>query len=66
WLDHLTKYVRTVGRRGAKLRGMRGAVADAQFDLRDAWRRYAKLAQAAQQAPRPVAAVDALRWGIEE
>ncbi|MFO0447836.1 MAG: ATP-dependent RNA helicase HrpA [Pseudomonadota bacterium] len=66
WLDHLTKYVRTVGRRGAKLRGMRGAVADAQFDLRDAWRRYAKLAQAAQQAPRPVAAVDALRWWIEE
>jgi ATP-dependent helicase HrpA len=67
WLDHLARFARAVGRRAGKIRGMRGAVADAQWDLRDAWRRYEAVARAAAGAGRGTPpAVEQLRWLVEE
>jgi ATP-dependent helicase HrpA len=67
WLDSLARYVKAVGRRAGKLRGMRGVVADAQWDLHAAWRRHAAVERAAVAAQRgPIAAVETLRWWLDE
>jgi ATP-dependent helicase HrpA len=67
WLDSLTRFVKAVGRRAGKLRGMRGAVADAQWDLHVAWRRLAALAARATAADRGrVAELEQLRWLLDE
>jgi ATP-dependent helicase HrpA len=67
WLDALTRFVRAVGRRAGKVRGMRGVVADAQWDLHAAWRRYASLAAKARAAERgPVPELEQLRWLLDE
>jgi ATP-dependent helicase HrpA len=67
WLDSLTRFVRAVGRRAGKLRGMRGVVADAQWDLHAAWRRHAALAARADAADRGrPAELEQLRWLLDE
>ena len=55
-------------RRVAKLPGARGAVADAQYDLRERWRRYedwCREAEKLEPGRRPQALAD-LRWLNEE
>jgi ATP-dependent helicase HrpA len=67
WLDHLARLLKSVGRRAAKLRGMRGVVADAQWDLHAAWKRYAALRARAEAAHRMQAPdVVQLRWLLDE
>jgi ATP-dependent helicase HrpA len=67
WLDSLTRFVKAVGRRAGKLRGMRGVVADAQWDLHAAWRRHAALAARANATDRArLAELDLLRWLLDE
>jgi ATP-dependent helicase HrpA len=66
WLDLLPKYVKTTARRAAKLRGAQGRVLEAQFEMRDLWRRFQALLAASTAAGYPTQALDELRWTLEE
>jgi ATP-dependent helicase HrpA len=66
WLEGIGRYLKALRRRLAKLPGMRGAVADGQYDYLAARRRYQAAAERAQRlGADPTALVD-WRWHLEE
>lgn len=66
WLDGLGRYLKALRRRAAKLPGMRGAVADAQFDCLQARQRYAQAAARARHVGADPAILVEWRWLLEE
>jgi len=66
WLDGIGRYLKALRRRIAKLPGMRGAVADAQYEYLQARQRYAAAAAKAQAAGADPALLAEWRWLLEE
>jgi ATP-dependent helicase HrpA len=66
WLEGWGRYLKALRRRLTKLPGMRGAVADAQFEYLEARRRYARAAARAATVGADAALLGDWRWLLEE
>jgi len=66
WLEGIGRYVKALRRRVAKLPGMRGAVADAQYDYLAARRRYQAARERAQKMGADPDLLVEWRWHLEE
>jgi len=66
WLDGLGRYIKAIRRRVAKLPGMRGAVAEAQYDFFAARKRFAVASARAKALGADASVLAEWRWSLEE